>query len=212
MEWIWYSFWMSFYVFSAPFLNTCFGSFVFWFSIDVGKTDNFLNLIFRRQLETIMIPGSILASFRQHFYWFSDVSSLPDLSWNWNDFWHCFWLHCGTLLVYIVILFTSRFQKKFTPVPQRLFLDVPSSFWHPLGSVWSPFDTPWPSFLETVWIKYLHFRSLFRCRLLHLFPSVFYLLIKACQKGSKFGSKWIQYMSKTKPKWFQNGPTNWARK
>ena len=77
--WIWHPFWMSFYVFCISFLNTCFGCFVFWFSIDFGtlnpqnaascfgNTDDCLKLRFLKQLENIIISDSILVPFRHQF-------------------------------------------------------------------------------------------------------------------------------------------------
>ena len=48
----------------------------------------------------------------------------------------------GFILAYIGILFPNVFA----PVPQRVLLEVPSSFWHPFGSVLAPFGTALVSF------------------------------------------------------------------
>ena len=124
---------------------------------------------------------------------------------------HRFWLHGGTLLAYIGIHFAYRFLKEFFPVPQRLFLDVPSSFCHAFGSVWLPFDTPWPSFWEPVWVQCLHFRSLFQCRLLHLFPSFFFPFNKMMPKWVRVRFKMDPTYPKLRPNDSKTVQTNWAR-
>ena len=69
---------MLFYVFSVPFLIMFFSCFVFLLFIDfgtlnlqnaasyTGKTDSYLKLRFPKEIEQIIISGSILASFCHH--------------------------------------------------------------------------------------------------------------------------------------------------
>ena len=150
------------------FLNTCFGCFVFWLSMDVGtlnpqnvasyivKTDSCLKLRFLNQHENVMISGSILALFCYHLSWFSWVISLPVVSMFFNDLWHRCWLHFGTLfgihwppfhilgLDFIVpvlwkIICGGAF---FILVPFRLrFCFLLAPIWFPFGSLWFPFSS-----------------------------------------------------------------------
>ena len=59
-----------------------------------------------------------------------------------NNCWHRCWLHLGTLLAYIGILFVSCFPNLVVPVPQMVFSEVPCSFWHPFDSAWVPLLAP----------------------------------------------------------------------
>ena len=139
------------------FLNMCFGCFVFWCPIDFGtlnlpnaksssrKTNNYLNLPFLKQLETIMISGSILASFRQPLTWFSWVVRYLIYHWIVHDFWHRCWLHGGTLLAYIGILFASSFQFVAFVFGKGCFWrcllssgTLLAPFWFPLGPRLTP--------------------------------------------------------------------------
>ena len=172
--------------------------------LDLRKTDNYLNLPFFEQLETIMISSSIFASFRQHLSWFSWVFRYLIYLWIVRDFWHRFWLHCGILLDYIGILFASFFDL-------FAFLFRKGIFWRCLlhyGTLLAPFCFPFGPRLTPLRLVFgpsglMSTSSLtFSMSIVALVPSASWFFKK--ENAAKRGPTSVQNDSKTVQ-------TNWAR-